>query len=262
MAEEQGSGVQSVERAIAILKSFSIEMPERGVGELGRELGLHKSTASRLMQTLQRGGLLARNPETKRYRLGLDLIGLASQVVSYLDVREAAHPFLRQLAEDCQESVNLVVLEDGHVINLVQLVPAARQVKNIGRVGRRMSAHCTSAGKVMLAHLSPTRLDRVLSGNLVRFTVNTITDPDELRVELAQIREQGYAVAQEELEDGLNAIAAPVTDHTGQVVAAISIAGPAYRIPPKDFLQLATRLVDVTDRVSKALGYDLQGDSP
>ena len=99
MAEERGSSVQSVERAIAILKSFSIEKPERGVGELGRELGLHKSTASRLMQTLQRGGLLDRDPETKRYRLGLHLIGLASQVVAYMDVREVARPILRQLAE-------------------------------------------------------------------------------------------------------------------------------------------------------------------
>ena len=255
MAEEQGSGVQSVGRAIAILKSFSIEKPERGVGELGRELGLHKSTASRLMQTLQRGGLLARNPETKRYRLGLDLIGLASQVVSYLDVREVAHPFLRQLAEDCQESVNLVVLEDGQVLNLAQFVPAARQVKNIGRVGRRMCPHCTSAGKVMLAHLSPARLDRVLSSELPRFTVNTITDPDELRQELAHIHEQGYAVAQEELEDGLNAIAAPIYDHTGQVVAAASIAGPAYRVPPDMFSHLAGQLVEVTDQVSQLLGY-------
>ncbi|MFN2220420.1 MAG: IclR family transcriptional regulator, partial [Anaerolineae bacterium] len=102
MTERQSSGVQAVERAIAILKSFSTERPERGVGELSRELGLHKSTVSRLMQTLEQGGLLARNPETKRYRLGTELLGLASQVLSYMDVREVARPFLRRLAEDCQ----------------------------------------------------------------------------------------------------------------------------------------------------------------
>jgi DNA-binding IclR family transcriptional regulator len=255
LTEEQGSGVQSVERAIAILKSFSIERPERGVGELGRELGLHKSTVSRLMQTLERGRLLARNPETKRYRLGLDLIGLASQVVSFMDIREVARPFLRQLAEDCQESVNLVVLEDGQVVNLEQFIPEARQVKDIGRVGRRMCAHCTAAGKVMLAYLSSANLDKVLVGELLKFTVNTITDPDKLRQELVQARERGYALAREELEDGLNAIAAPIYDHSGQAVAAVSISGPAYRVPPDMFSHLADRLVKVADRISRQLGY-------
>ena len=107
MSERSGSGVQSVERAIAILNSFSIEMPERGVGELGRELGLHKSTVSRLMTTLERAGLLYRNPETGRYRLGVGLMGLAAQVVGASDLLEVARPFLRALAQECQESVNL-----------------------------------------------------------------------------------------------------------------------------------------------------------
>jgi len=255
LTERQSSGVQAVERAIAILKSFSTERPERGVGELSRELGLHKSTVSRLMQTLEQGGLLARNPETKRYRLGTELLGLASQVLSYMDVREVARPFLRRLAEDCQESVNLVVLEGGQVVNLEQFVAPARQVKNIGRVGRRMCAHCTAAGKVMLAYLPPDRLDRILAGELLRFTIHTITDPDELRQELAQIPDQGYAVAKEELEDGLNAVAAPIADHTGRVVAAASISGPAYRVAPEMFTHLAGQLVEVTGQISRQMGH-------
>ena len=121
MAKLRNSTVQSVERAITILKSFSQEKPERGVNELSRELGLHKSTISRLMITLERGGLLSRNPETKRYRLGVDLIGMAAQVASYMDVREVARPFLRQLAETCQETVNLAVLDVGQVISGVLL---------------------------------------------------------------------------------------------------------------------------------------------
>jgi len=255
LAEKLGSGVQAVDRAIAILKSFSLERPERGVAELGRELGLHKSTVSRLMQTLERGGLLARNPETKRYRLGIELIGLASQVSGYMDVREVARPFLQRLAEDCQESVNLAILEGGQVMNLEQFVPPARQVKNIGRVGRRMCAHCTAAGKVMLAYLPPDRLDKVLASQLLRFTVSTITDPDKLREELKQIPLRGYAVAREELEDGLNAVAAPITDHTGRVIAAAAIAGPAYRVPPEMFSHLAGQLVEVTRQISRQLGH-------
>jgi DNA-binding IclR family transcriptional regulator len=276
LAERSGANVQSVERAIAILQSFSIEKPERGVGELSRELGLHKSTVSRLMTTLERGGLLSRDPQTQRYRLGIELIGLASQVVSYMDVREVARPVLRQFAEECQESVNLVVLDvpsslslrvsqSGNarpglwaavqVVNLDQFVPPARQIKNIGRVGRRMCAHSTAAGKVLLADLAPGELDAILPDELERFTPGTITDPKNLCRELVSVREQGYAVVQEELEEGLNAIAAPVYDHTGRMAAAVSVAGPAYRVAPESFPRLAARLMDITAQISRQLGY-------
>lgn len=255
MAEESSPGVQSVRRAIAILKSFSPENPERAVGELSRQMGLHKSTVSRLMATLEEGGLLARNPETQRYRLGIELLGLAAQVASHTDVREIARPLLRQLASDCQESVNLVVLDGGQVVNLDQFVAPARQVKNIGRVGRRMWAHCTAAGKVLLAHLPPEELDLALAGELEAFTPHTITDPDRLRQELSRIRAQGYAIVQEELEEGLNAAAAPIYDHTAKVTAAISVAGPAYRVTPERFPELVSQLVTAAGQISERLGH-------
>jgi DNA-binding IclR family transcriptional regulator len=255
LAAQRGSGVQSVERAIAILRAFSIEQPERGVGELSQELGLHKSTISRLMATLERGGLLTQDRESRRYRLGIGLIGLAAQVVSTLDVREVASPFLRQLAEGCQESVNLVVLDGDQVINLEQFIPPKRQVKNIGRVGRRMCAHCSAAGKVLLAALDANELDQVLAPDLERFTAVTITEPKALRLELARVRAQGYALACEELEKGLNAVAAPIRDHTGQVVAAASVAGPAYRMPADILPQLAAQLRQVAGQISEQLGY-------
>jgi DNA-binding IclR family transcriptional regulator len=255
LAKQGTSTVQSVERAIAILKSFSQEKPERGVNELSRELGLHKSTVSRLMMTLERGGLLTRNPENERYRLGVDLIGMAAQVVSYMDVRQVARPFLRQLAETCQETVNLVVLDAGQVINLEQFVPPAREVKNIGRVGRRMPPHCTAAGKVLLAHLSQEELDQILQTELETFTPHTITNPHQLQQELMQVHKQGYAVSQEELEKGLNVIAAPIYEHTGQVAASISIAGPAYRITPELVPELAARLMHTAAQISERLGY-------
>lgn len=255
LAERRRSTIQSVERAIAILKSFSHERPERGVNELSRELDLHKSTVSRLMITLERGGLLARAPKTERYRLGIDLIGMAAQVVGYMDVREVARPFLWDLAETCQETAILSVLDAGQVVNLEQSVPHMRQVKNIGRVGRRMCPHCTSAGKVLLAQLSPDELDRILHKGLERFTPHTITDPEQLRQELARVREQGYATVQEELEKGLNAIAAPIHDYTGQVKAAVSVAGPTYRLQPDLLPQLAAIVADVTRQISEQLGY-------
>jgi DNA-binding IclR family transcriptional regulator len=255
MSEPSRSSVQSVDRAVAILKSFSLEKPERGVGELSYELGLHKSTVSRLVKTLERGGFLSRNPYTGRYRLGLDLIGLAGQVTSYMDLRELARPALRQLALDCQESVNLVVLDAGQVINLEQFVPPERQVKDIGRVGRRMYPHCTAAGKVLLAFLPPAELEQTLPGELVSFTPYTITDRDRLVQALARVRQQGYAEAREELEEGLNALAAPIHDLTGRVVAAATVSGPAYRLTPEQLPRLAARLREVTQQISGWLGY-------
>jgi IclR family acetate operon transcriptional repressor len=255
LAGQRGVSVQSVERAIAILKLFSVENPERGVGEISRELGLHKSTVSRLMMTLERGGLLDREPERKRYRLGIGLIGLAAQVVSYMDIREVARPFLRQLAEDCQESVNLVVLDGQEVVNLEQFIPPKRQVKNTGRAGRRMCAHCTAAGKVLLAYLDEAELDQMLAPGLQKFTSFTIVDPGDLRLELARVRQQGYAAVQEELERGLNAVAAPIYDHTGQVIGAAGVAGPAYRLPADIFPQLAAQLKQITAQISMQLGY-------
>jgi DNA-binding IclR family transcriptional regulator len=232
-----------------------MERPERGVSELSRELGLHKSTVSRLMRTLEHGGLLSRDPQTERYRLGVDLIGLAAQVVSYMDVREMARPLLRELAEACQETVNLSVLDGGLVFTLEQFVPPTRRLKNIGRVGRRMPPHCTAAGKVLLAALPQDELDRVLRTGLEPFTPHTITDPDELREELARVRQGGYAAAREELERGLNVVAVPIYDHTAQVVASVSVAGPAYRVTPERFPELAARLMDVAARISAQLGY-------
>jgi DNA-binding IclR family transcriptional regulator len=255
LAKHPGSTVQSVERAIAVLRSFSLQSPERGVTELGRELGLHKSTVSRLMKTLEQGGLLTRNPATERYRLSVDLIGLASQVVSYMDVREVARPFLRRLAEASQETVNLSVLDAHQVINLEQFVPQTRQIRNVGRVGRRMCMHCTAAGKVFLAHLPLQELEGVLEKDLERFTPYTITDCDELRQELARVRAHGYAVSQEELEEGLNVVAVPVRDHTGQPVASISVAGPAYRVTSAMFADLASRLADTAAAISEQLGH-------
>ena len=255
-ADALTSTVQSVERAAKILKSFSLEKPERGVSELGRELGLHKSTISRLMSTLEREGLLSRDLETERYRLGVDLIGLAAQVVSHLDLRQVAEPSLRQLAEESQETVNLSVLDAGEVINLEQFVPPARRIKSFGWVGRRTPPHCTAAGKVLLAYLPQDQVEQILPASPECLTPQTIADRDELLQILAQTRQRGYAIAQEELEAGLNAVAAPIFDHTGQVPAAACVSGPSYRVTPALFDVLADQLIETAAEISRRLGYN------
>jgi IclR family acetate operon transcriptional repressor len=255
VAKQPGSSIQSVERAIAVLKSFDHGKPEWGVNELARRLSLDKSSASRLLATLEAGGLLARDPDTRRYRLGVELIGMADHVISYLDVRQVARPILRQLAEECRETVNLSILDAGEVVNVERFISPERRVSNIGWVGRRTAAHCTAAGKVFLAYMGPDEREATLRTPLRAFTARTITGLDPLRVELGRVHAQGYGTAQEELEEGLNAVAAPVFDHTGRVQATISVSGPAYRVTPELFCQLAARLVGAATRISAQLGY-------
>lgn len=253
--ERQGATIQSVERAIRILKSFSRERPERGVNELARDLGWHKSTVSRLMTTLERAALLSRNPDTDRYQLGMGLIALAAQVVSYADVRREARKWLRELSTSCQETVNLVVLDAGQVFNLEQFVPQERRVMSIGWVGRRMPIHCTAAGKVLLANLPEEEWEQYLPLTLEKYTWRTIVNHDDLLQELAQVRMQGYGLSQEELEEGLNSIAVPIYDHDGLVQSAASIAGPAYRVTSDQFPSLITKLSEVTSEISRRLGH-------
>jgi IclR family transcriptional regulator, KDG regulon repressor len=255
MPNRRGDTLQSVERAITILKLFSRDKPDWGVSELGREMHLHKSIVSRLLKTLEQGGLLSRHPDTERYRLSVNLIGLAAQVVSLLDVREVSRPWLRQLAEACQETVNLSVLEAGRVVNIEQSLPPSREVKSTGWVGQSMPPHATAAGKALMAYLPPVELEQILRQELEALTARTIVNPADLRQELARVRDQRYAVAHEELETGLNAVATVVWDHRGTAVASVNIAGPAYRLTPKMFPKLAAQLNEVSDKISEQLGF-------
>lgn len=250
------SGVQSIERAIAILKAFSLENEELGVTELSRQLELHKSTVSRLLTSLLRAGLVEENPVTRKYKLGMALVTLGGLVLHRLDVPQAARPLMQALAEATQETVILGIKDRDQTVNVAQ-IPSPQTVKHIKWIGRRDPLHCTAMGKVLLAYSPAAEQDGIISCGLPRYTPNTITDPDLLRQELAQVREQGYAIGEEEFEVGLNEVAAPVHDHTQEVVAAISVSGPAFRLSPKRFLSLAGHVRQTARTLSGQLGCNL-----
>lgn len=248
------SGVQSVDRAIAILKSFSLETPERGVSELSRKLGLHKSTVSRLARSLANGGLLSQDAQTGRYRLGVEVLALASRVTLHANIREIAGPLLRDLAYETQETVSLSVDDAGGIVAVEQFAPPNYQIKNVVHVGRRMDMHASAGGKVFLAYMTAEHLERHLRSPLVRYTPNTVIDGDKLKGLLPGVRAHGYATAVQEWESGLNAISAPIFDRSGQVIAVASISGPFYRLTPEVFPSLAVRLKRATAEVSRRLG--------
>ena len=248
------SAIQSIRRAVSILRSFSEAEPELSVTVLSRRLSLHKSTVSRILTTLQYEGLVDQNPSNGRYRLGVGLISLAGVALGRLDARGVAQPYLDQLVSVSKETVNLAVL-DGLECVTVDRAPSPQPLRYVGWIGRRTPLHCTASGKVFLAFLPADEQNRILSLPLVPYTETTIVDADSLRAALAQIRTQGYAIVHEEFEPGFSSIAAPVFDQTARVVAAISIAGPTYRMEPAHIDGLIKPLSQTGQTISIELGY-------
>jgi DNA-binding IclR family transcriptional regulator len=251
----QASTLRSVDRAIAVLKAFSEEGPELGVTELSQRLKLPKSTVYRLLASLQREGVVDQDPETEKYHLGIELVHLAGLVLRQIDVRQVARLYLRSLAEASEETVNLTVLTGGGKVINIDGITSPRMVRNVGWVGRAMLPHCISSGKALLAYLPQQRLERILTKALPRFTEKTITDPILLQEELERVRQQGYAVAQEELEVGLSAVAAPIWNHEGEVVAAVSVSGPSFRLSSEKMSELAELTRRTANEISHQLGY-------
>lgn len=256
LEEEQHSGfsIQTIERAGAILRCFVESESELGVNFISRKIGVHKSTVSRLLSALRREGFVEQNPETGKWRLGLGLLSLAGAVLERIDLRNAALIPLRMLVAQTQETINIAILDGNECVN-IEHIHSPKSIQYAGRLGRRTPLHCTSTGKVLLAFLPREEQEAKLSGSLLSCTKNSIVEKPALEQALKQVCEQGYAVTHEEFEEGLSAIAAPIRDHTAQVVAAVSISGPTYRIGPGKIENFVNPLLEAANKISANLGY-------
>ena len=253
----KASGIRAVERAVAILRTFSSSTPELSVSELGRAVGLHKSTVHRLLGTLERTGFVVQDPGTKRYRLGLPLFELGSMVVNTLEVRRVARPYLEEIHRACGETVHLGILDEGEVV-YIDKIESTRRVRMYSQVGRRAPAHCTGLGKVLLAQLPDASLAEVIERRgLRRFTSKTITSPKELRDHCALIRQQGYALDTGEHEELIQCAAAAIHDHTGKVVAAVSITSVAAAMDQHRVAEHVFLVQQAARKISEGLGATL-----
>lgn len=248
-----GSTVRSVERAIGLMELLAIRT-SAGVTELAQEMDVHKSTAFRLLATLERQGMVEQDERTSKYRLGPGLARLARTVDEEVDLRRHARPTLEKLAEETAETVNLALL-DGDDIIYVDQVNGSPSVLTAEWLGRRTPLHCTASGKVLLAALSEERRRRLLNGGLDVLTNRTVADIEELDTHLEETRKRGYGVTVGELELGLNAVSAPVHRADGEVVAAITVSGPAARIPPERLADVGERTREAAQVVSRRLGH-------
>ncbi|MEV0195003.1 IclR family transcriptional regulator [Nonomuraea sp. NPDC050691] len=255
MSNESGSGgVQSVDRAISVLEILS-RRGEAGVSEVAAEIDVHKSTAFRLLGALEARGLVEQAEDRGKYRLGFGIIRLAGGVSTQMDVIQRARPVCHRLAEEIGETVNIAVLRSAYAVNLDQ-VRGPSAVTAYNWVGQITPLHATSSGKVLLAHLGDKERARLLADvHLESLTPRTVTDVDKLQEQLTEIRAAGYGYCLEELEDGLNAMAAPIRAYHGEVVAAVSASGPAYRFSGERMRELAPVLIGGAGEISRRLGY-------
>ncbi len=247
-----GPPVGSVARAIALLDAVAESEGGARVGELARRIGVNPSTASRLLGTLEAGGLLEREPGGP-YRLGLKLVALSDRVLGQLDVRDRARPWLAWLVQETGETATLSVPGGGEAIT-VDFVPSPSSVVSLARLGRPSIAHATAAGKVMLAFGAPAGSAALGDHELTAFTERTITNPDALADELERVRGAGVAEAVGEREPDLNALAAPVLGRGGELVAILGLQGPAARLPASTRRSLRDPLLRAAGELGRSLG--------
>lgn len=250
--DSKDSPVQSVDRAVSILDLLAGE-GELGVTELARRLEVHKSTASRLVAALEKWDLVEQVEGRGGYRLGVGLLRLAGTAAAGLDLVEQARPVCRRLAHETGLTVNLAVLSEDHALYIDQVAGTAA-LQSYNWVGQRIPLHATSNGKILLSELEPQRLAELI-GRLAAYTPRTIVDPRVLRTELATVREEGFAVAVDELEDGLTAVAAPVRNAHGELAASVSLSGPTFRLDRARIRELRRAMVPAAAEISRRLGW-------
>jgi DNA-binding IclR family transcriptional regulator len=246
------STVQSVDRAVTILEILA-RTGEVGVTELARELGVHKSTAFRLVAALERRDLVEQNNGRGKYRLGTGILRLAGATTSRLDLVQESRLVSRALAKRTGETVNVAVLSDGAALYMDQ-VAGSSALQPHNWVGQRIPLHATSNGKVLLSALERPEVIRQVPA-LRAYTANTITSFEALVRELDEVRTRGYAIAIDELEIGLTAVAAPIRNIHGEVIASISISGPTFRLDARRVPQMSEDVVEAAKEVSRRLGW-------
>jgi len=248
------NSIRTIQRACNILRCFSEDNPELGVTTISNKTGIHKSSTSRILSSLQQEGFVEQNDQNSKYRLGLGLVSLAGLVIERLELRDVIHPAIQDLARITQETINISVLKDDECIN-IENINSPQAIQHTGLLGRRNPLHCTSTGKVFLANMPDEERQHILPDSLRAYTPHTITDHSQLQADLKNVRKQGFAVARDEFKEGLSAIAAPIRNHDGSVIATVSISGPSYRLDKERIDTYIPYLENSAHEISEKLGH-------
>lgn len=249
----------SVVKALEVLDLFTIEEHELSLTEISRRMGQHKSSVYRVLRTLEAAGMLQRDENTGRYRLGLKIVDLAGRVLGKYDLRTTAAPFMEELAQKTGEIIHLSILEGKDIVYLEK--KGAGQVLTVAtKIGGKYPAYASAMGKLLLAHLPKEKLEAVISEiDLSPLTSSTITDKSRLARELKKIRKQGYSQDNEEAFPGIRCIAAPVRDQQERVVAAISATVPIQRLKNERIPELAEEIMEAAAKISNEVASTIMG---
>lgn len=246
--------IQVLDRALALLEALSHQGPDLTLAQISELLKLHKSTAHRLIMVLERHKLIEKNSNTGKYRLGLKLFELGTKAIGQLDLRERTRPFLERAVRETGETGHLCVYDDGEVVYLDKIEPS-RSVRLTSSVGRRNPAYCTAVGKAIMAFLpAPQVEEAVRKHGLDQLTRKTITTMLDLRADLAKVRSLGYAIDDEEHEEGVLCVGAPVWSVGDYPIAAISVSGPIFRLSHEKVPAVAESIMVIARALSHELG--------
>jgi DNA-binding IclR family transcriptional regulator len=248
--------IQAVDHALDLLEQFHDDVDELGVTELSKRLKLHKNNVFRLLATLESRNYIEQNRVTENYRLGLKTLELGQTFIKQMGLLRQSRPVLESLVRECNETTYVAILKEFHIVYL-DAVETDLTVRVVPRVGSRLPAYCTAAGKIQLAFMTDEELDNYIPGKeMKRYTANTIISREELKKHLKVVAEQGYAVDNEELDVGVRCVSAPIRDYTRRIIGAVSISGPSMRFTDEridnELIPLVKR---AGDEISTKLGY-------
>ena len=247
--------VKSVSRALDIIQLVSLKKDGLGVTEISKQIDINKSSVYRILSTLVQYGYIEQDKETGRYKLGYKFLEVSSRLLESIDLRTEAKTCLQELEKETNEVIHLVVYDQGEVVYIEKL-EGTETLRMHSKVGKRAPMHCTSVGKAILAHLpSSVVLDILERKGMAMHTDKTITDKDVFIKELIQVKQNGYAFDLEENEYGISCIAAPIFDHLGKVISAVSVSGPTIRMTGERMEHLKTRMLHIGKQISMRLGY-------
>ena len=252
---ERDNMVKSVSRALDIISLVSMKKGGLGVTEISNQIDINKSSVYRTLSTLVQYGYIEQDEETSRYKLGYKFLEVSSKLLESIDLRAEARPFLLELENETNEVIHLVVFDQGEVVYIEKL-EGNETLRMHSKVGKRAPMHCTSVGKAILSHL-PTNvvLDILERKGMPVHTDKTITDKDTFLKELAEVKRKGFALDLEENEYDITCIAAPIFDHLGKVISAVSISGPTMRMKDERLKHLQKRMIQIGNQISARLGF-------
>lgn len=241
--------IRAVDRALDILLCFTRQTPELTMTQIAEQVGIHKSTVHRLLATLEKKRFLDRDQNTGNYRPGIRLLQVASLSLEHNDLRRIAAPFLRLLGDQSLETVDLAIVDDTEVIYL-DVIESPQRVKLAAAIGMRLPSFCTASGKAILAHLPDERITRILAGGMPQYTERTLVTPEALFENLRLVREQGVAFSEQEYEEGINAIGAPILDRNNLPLASVAVTGPAFRLTRARMMEICPLILSTANRIA------------